>query len=144
VRANFQLTSGDFNNYTLILRADKPYALGEGWQLALRVDAPFVDNNVPSLDNPSVEYRAGFGNLLVQGLLIKAIDQRQAFGFGAQVIAPTASQDQFGSKNVQIVPTLGYSYSLPEIMSLSKVFDVGTRENRSRYMMFPDLFSSVI
>ena len=30
------------------------------------------------------------------------------------------------------------------MMSLSKVFDVGTRENRSRYMMFPDLFSSVI
>jgi len=29
-------------------------------------------------------------------------------------------------------------------VSLSKVFDVGTRENRSRYMMFPDLFSSVI
>lgn len=29
-------------------------------------------------------------------------------------------------------------------LSLSKVFDVGTRENRSRYMMFPDLFSSVI
>ena len=32
----------------------------------------------------------------------------------------------------------------PEGVSLSKVFDVGTRENRSRYMMFPDLFSSVI
>jgi hypothetical protein len=57
---------------------------------------------------------------------------------------PSTHSKRRRGKNVQIVPTLGYRCSLPEIMSLSKVFDVGTRENRSRYMMFPDLFSSVI
>jgi hypothetical protein len=115
LRANFQLTPGDRDSYTFIVRADKPYALGDGWKLGLRFDAPTIYNNIPSSDNPGGDFRLGFGNVLGQAILIKAIDQRQAFGFGGQIIVPTATAPQFGSSSVQLVPTIGYRYGLPEI-----------------------------
>ena len=114
-RLNFQVTPTERNSTTFILRADKPYVLGDGWTLALRADAPSIYNNVPSSSNPNGAYGAGFGDALAQALLIKAIDKRQAFGFGAQVIAPTATSDQFGSQSLRFLPTAGYRYSLPEI-----------------------------
>ncbi|MEQ1576182.1 MAG: transporter, partial [Hyphomicrobium sp.] len=100
---------------TLILRYDKPLNLGDGWQLGLRIDAPFVYNDVPSLDNPTGSWEFGYGDTLTQALLIKSIDKRQAVGFGAQLIMPTAAEDQFGSGRWRVVPTFGYRYALPEI-----------------------------
>jgi hypothetical protein len=105
LRAGYQRTPTQRDSGTFVLRADKPYSLGEGWRLGLRFDAPFVFNNVPSPDNPGGGARLGTGDVLGQAILIKSIDKRSAFGFGAQVILPTASQDQFG----------GGKYGLPEI-----------------------------
>ena len=115
LRASYQLTPADRESYVFTLRADKPYALGDGWKLGLRFDAPTVYNNVPSAENLAGAYQLGFGNALAQAILIKAIDKRQAFGFGAQIIAPTSTAPQFGSSYVQFVPTVGYRYGLPEI-----------------------------
>jgi len=115
LRASYQLTPADRDSYVFTLRADKPYALGDGWKLGLRFDAPTVYNNVPSSENLGGAYQLGFGNALAQAILIKAIDKRQAFGFGAQIIVPTATAPQFGSSTVQFVPTVGYRYGLPEI-----------------------------
>lgn len=100
---------------TFIVRYDKPINLGDGWKLGLRLDAPFVYNDVPSLDNPTGSWEFGYGDTLTQALLIKAIDKRQAFGFGAQLIMPSATEDQFGSGRWRVVPTVGYRYALPEI-----------------------------
>jgi hypothetical protein len=115
IRLGYQVTPSERNSTTLILRTDKPYVLGEGWTLALRADAPFIWNNVPSPTNLVGNYRTGFGDALAQVLLIKTLDKREAFGFGAQVIAPTATALQFGNQSAQFIPTAGYRYSLPEI-----------------------------
>jgi hypothetical protein len=115
LRLGYVSSPSDLETTTFILRYDKPIPLGGGWQIGLRFDAPFVYNNVPSLDNPTGDWGFGYGDTLAQALLIKAIDKRQAIGFGTQVIAPTESEDQFGSGRWRVVPTFGYRYALPEI-----------------------------
>ncbi len=116
VRVGYTNVPGDdLNAFTFILRYDKPIVLGDGWTVGLRFDAPFVYNNVPSADNPDGDYEFGYGDTLAQALIIKAIDKRQAVGFGTQLIAPTATEDQFGTGRWRVVPTVGYRYGLPEI-----------------------------
>jgi hypothetical protein len=108
-------SAGQLNKWSLKLRHDAPVQLDDTWKIALRIDLPVAYNNVPSSDNPSGGYRAGYGDTLVQALLIKTIDVRQAFGFGSQLIAPTATQDQFGNPLWRLLPTVGYRYALPDI-----------------------------
>lgn len=115
LRYKYQNLVGDPEQHILTLRADKPIVLAPTWQLALRADLPVVYNNVPSLDNRGGDWEGGLSDVLVQGLLIKAFDQRNAMAVGAQLIFPTASQDQFGTGKYQIVPTAAYRLALPEI-----------------------------
>ena len=115
LRAGYSNLPNGLDVGTFILRYDKPLNLGDGWKLGLRFDAPFVYNDVPSLDNPTGSWELGYGDTLTQALLIKSIDKRQAIGFGAQLIMPTATEDQFGSGKWRVVPTFGYRYALPEI-----------------------------
>jgi hypothetical protein len=149
VRASYQLTPSERNSSTFILRSDKPFVLGDGWTLALRADAPTSYNNIPSSSNPTGAYGWGFSDALAQVLLIKTLDKREAFGFGTQVIVPTATADQFGNQSLRLVPTAGYRYSLPEISPGSFFvfaarydFDVegpSTRKPISNYQFSPTL-----
>lgn len=115
LRYKYQDLAGDRDQHLLTLRADKPIVLAPTWQLALRADLPFIYNDVPSPDNPGGDGDAGLSDFLVQGLLVKAIDQRSAVALGAQLLFPTATQDQFGTGKYQIVPTAAYRLALPEI-----------------------------
>lgn len=107
-----------------LLRYDKPINLGSGWKLGLRFDALFIYSNVASTDNRTGNYATGLGDASLQALLIKSIDTRSAFGFGAAMVAPTATQDQFGTGGWRLIPTTAYRYALPEISPAS--FFVGT------------------
>lgn len=109
LRAGYQRTPGGANSWSFIARADKPFTLGGGWKLSLRADMPFINNTAGN------GYRLGLGDALAQVLFINAIDKRQAFGFGAQIVAPTAGAQQFGTGRYQLIPTIGYRYALPEI-----------------------------
>jgi hypothetical protein len=73
-RYEFEALSGDHDKHTFILRTDKRFVLGNGWQLASRLDMPFVYTDASSADNPSAAWTRGTGDLLLQGLLIKAFD----------------------------------------------------------------------
>ena len=117
-------SAGQLNKWSLTLRHDNPIRLDDIWKIALRIDLPVKYNNVPSADNPSGSYRAGYGDTLLQALLIKTIDARQAFGFGTQLLTPTATQDQFGNPLWRLRPTVGYRYGLPEISDGSFVTPV--------------------
>lgn len=155
LRANFTIpgasggSAGDLRTYSFVARYDRPIILGDGWKVGLRFDVPFVFNNVPSPDNPAGEGRVGYGDTLAQALLIKSIDERQAFGFGTQIIAPTAAEDQFGSGRWRLVPTVGYRYALPEISpgsffaaALRYDFDIagsGDRKHISNLQFAPTL-----
>jgi hypothetical protein len=94
---------------------DRPFVLAPGWSLATRLDFPLFVTDAASADNPDGGYELGIGDLLLQGLLINATTERLALAAGAQLIFPTASQDQMGGGKWRAVPTVGARYSLPEI-----------------------------
>lgn len=107
--------AGQLNSWAMIFRYDRPVVLNKWWKLGLRIDLPVLYNNVPATDNRNGDYGVGYGDTLVQALLIRVIDKRQAFGFGTQLIMPSATGAQFGTGRWRLVPTFGYRYGLPEI-----------------------------
>jgi hypothetical protein len=58
------------------------------------------------------------GDANVQAVIIRNLNQRLAFGFGARLIAPTG-EDALGSGKWQIMPVVGARYVLWEINSSS-------------------------
>jgi hypothetical protein len=103
-----------------------------------RLDLPFVLTNKSSKDNPAGKDTAGFGDVLVQGVLIDEFSERWAAGLGPRLVLPTASQDQFGTGRIQLGPIGGIRYSLPEISDGSFVHlvvrydcDIGGQSGRS-------------
>jgi hypothetical protein len=103
------------DSHIFTLRADKPFILSRQWSLATRLDVPLFLTNGLSEDNPTGAYKFGLGDLLVQGLLINAPTERFAWAVGAQLIFPTAFEDEMGGGKWRIVPTTGARYNLPEI-----------------------------
>jgi hypothetical protein len=97
------------------LRADNPFVLSQHWQLAARLDLPLFLTDALSHDNPMGDNEFGAGDLLVQGLLIYALDQRWAVAGGVQFIFPTASQEQLGGGKYCLVPTGAFRLALPEV-----------------------------
>src|SRR5262245_28350306 len=117
LRAQYQNLPPDDNDSMFIFtpRVDKPFVLAPGWTLATRIDVPLILTNAFSADNLDGEYEFGIDDLLAQGLLINAPSRRFAWAVGAQVIFPTAQEDQFGAGKWCVVPTVGARYALPEI-----------------------------
>ena len=103
------------SGYIITLRVDKPFRLGEAWSLATRLDLPFVVTDIISVDNPNGDYKFGLGDVLVQGLFINTLTQRFAWGFGTQLMFPTASEDQMGFGKYQALPTAVFRVTTPEI-----------------------------
>jgi hypothetical protein len=107
--------SDNDNGYITTLRVDKPFRLGKAWSLATRLDLPFFVTDAMSTDNPNGNCKFGLGDVLVQGLFINTLTQRFAWGFGAQLIFPTATQEQMGSGKYQVLPTAVFRVTTPEI-----------------------------
>ena len=111
-RYEYEALSGNRDEHIFTPRVDHRLVLGHGWQLASRLDMPFVYTDVSSADNPNGAWTLGTGDLLVQGLMVKHFDQWHAAALGARFEFPTASQDQFGTGRYQLEPTVAYRYSL--------------------------------
>jgi hypothetical protein len=118
--------SDNDNGYITTLRVDKPFRLGNAWSLVTRFDLPFFLTDAVSTDNPNGNYEFGLGDVLAQGVLINRLTERFAWGFGAQLIFPTATQDQMGSGKYQVLPTAVFRVTTPEIMKGSW-FALGVR-----------------
>jgi Putative MetA-pathway of phenol degradation len=103
---------------TLNLRMDHSWDLAPQWILALRTDLPLLAKNPISSSNPDGDYLRGVGDADVQAAIIRNLNQRLAFGFGARLIAPTG-EDALGSGKWQIMPVVGARYALWEINSSS-------------------------
>ncbi|MGZ5872142.1 MAG: hypothetical protein ACXWKP_08525 [Bradyrhizobium sp.] len=88
------------------------------WILALRSDLPVLAKNPISSSNPDGDYLRGVGDSDVQAAIIRNLNQRLAFGFGARLIVPSGG-DTFGSGKWQIMPIVGARYALWEINSSS-------------------------
>jgi hypothetical protein len=106
---------------TFTLRADTPFKIGGGWQVSTRIDLPFQANNKPGPENPTGGHELGIGDTLAQVVLITPKFGKWAFGGGARIVIPTASEDRFGNGKWQLVPTFGAERQIPEISVGSSV-----------------------
>jgi len=138
IRYKYQQTTGDFDTSLTTFRLDAPFRLKDGWQLSTRFDLPLVRSDVPSWDNPNGDYETGAGDILSQFLFIAPPQGRWAYGFGAQMIFPAASQDQMGTGKYQLLPTVGgiyYPESMPKGsfvgMLVRDGFDIAGQDDRA-------------
>lgn len=115
LRAGYQENEDGSGTQTFILRHDRPVALANGDQLALRIDLPFVANDFVTRDNPEGENDIGFGDVLMQALYIHPVNRDEAFGIGSQLIVPTAGEIGFGGGKWRMVPLAGYRWAINSI-----------------------------
>jgi outer membrane putative beta-barrel porin/alpha-amylase len=131
VRFLYQNTNKPNNDsYIIKLRGERPLDLGKGWKLGTRLDLPFYVTNVMSEDNPAGNYQLGLGDVLIQGLIINSPTPRFSWTLGSQFIFPTATKEEMGSGQYQILPTAGARYLLPEIshgswFTMALRYDIG-------------------
>jgi hypothetical protein len=91
-----------------------PFRIAPQWELAFRIEVPFVSTNPVTPDNPSGQVISGFGNVLTQGWLVYEINPRWAIAAGAQAIAPT-STNGVASDNWEEVTGEVVRVMLPEV-----------------------------
>jgi hypothetical protein len=115
LRLKYQDNPGGRDAELLTLRADKPFVLAGGWKVSTRADLPFVRNNAISADNIDGDHEIGFGDVLLQALVITPPHGKAGFAFGTQLILPTGTKDQFTSGKWQLGPTVAAVYQLPEV-----------------------------
>jgi len=96
------------------LRATGRIQLDADWKLSLLAQAPVVNKTTTSAGTSSSDEDFGIGDAAFQAVLIRTLNERWAFGFGARLVAPTA-EDNLGSGKWQIMPGFGIRYSLPEL-----------------------------
>ncbi|HEY4076033.1 MAG TPA: hypothetical protein VGM26_03780 [Rhizomicrobium sp.] len=115
LRPHFQdnNTSGYSSRTSLVFRANVQWDLEGNWRLAARADYPLTWANAAN-DGMTGPRQPGRGNALVSGYAADIIDDRWAFAFGAQIVAP-ASDGAFGNGNWNWVPLLAARYMLPEL-----------------------------
>jgi hypothetical protein len=88
--------------------------LPSGWRLGMYVQIPAVATWTTSASTPGEQFKDGIGNFIYQAALSHAIDDRWAYGFGARLVAASASDD-VGNQRWQIMPGAGVRAMLPEI-----------------------------
>lgn len=115
IRTGYSEAEDGSGSQTFILRHDRPLALENGDQIGLRLDLPFVANDLVTPDNVTGKNDIGFGDILFQALYIHPVSKSEAFGFGSQVIIPTAAEIGFGGGKWRLVPLVGYRWATPSI-----------------------------
>jgi hypothetical protein len=83
-------TTKQVDTNTPFVRMEEPFRIAPQWELAFRVEVPFVWTNPVTPENPDGQVISGFGNVLTQGWLVYEINPRWAIAAGAQAIAPTS------------------------------------------------------
>jgi len=141
IRQKYQALAASRSSFITTFRVDKPVVLDQnGWVLSLRADLPFVINNVRSFDNPESKYQIGSSDFLNQFIIIAPQGKKSwTYGFGSQIIWPTAAADQMGSGRYQIAPLVGAKMDLKAIspgsftyLLLRDHIDLGGQSYRSK------------
>lgn len=117
-----QITGGT-DSFTTTLRLDVPVPLDQGKSglFYYRMDVPLTASDAAGRDNPSGDtYEFGFGDFLTQFIYVPPFEVSEdlpwdAFGFGAQLLWPTASKSILGSEKYQVAPLIGAKWNLPQI-----------------------------
>lgn len=122
LRGEAQKLNGDATAYIATFRFDQPVPLGEKGQdgiMLVRMDLPLVYSDLPRRDNSNGNYKFGAGDLLSQIIYVPPTHVSEdlpwdAFGFGAQLIWPTASKDSMGTEQYLAQPLFAAKFNLPE------------------------------
>src|SRR5215471_8390131 len=103
-------TTTTTDTITLYMQPQGIFDLGSGWGLSWLAQVPVAWKSTPgSGSNPSSR-DFGPGDIELEAVFIRAIDERWAFGFGARLITPSA-EDRLGNGKWQILPGFGIRYS---------------------------------
>jgi hypothetical protein len=86
------------------------------WKLSLLAQANLQDKSTVTEGMPGSQEDFGLGDSVAQAVLIHSLSDRMAFGVGARLLAPTASDD-IGSGKWEIMPGFGVRYTFTEISS---------------------------
>lgn len=129
--------NGHDSMHIATLRADKPFVISSEWLIATRIDLPFMFTNIPNRnDNPYGKTHFGMSDALAQALLVHVPNKTFAWAAGAQMIFPTASEEQMGTGKYRVVPTAGVRLGTDNILkgswlALVARWDRSFAENRS-------------
>ncbi|MGP8232290.1 MAG: transporter [Methylovirgula sp.] len=96
-----------------ILQYNSKLDLNAAWKLGMQLQVPFVEKSTVTFGQPGTESASGLGDALFQAALIRAMDERWAYGFGARLVAPPVSE-ALGTDRWQIMPAAGIRYSFLE------------------------------
>ena len=106
-------TSTQTDEQTLTLRRDGAAKLTGGWKFGWLAELPLVAQTIVAPDGVQ---SLGTGDIVVQGILSRPINDRWAYGFGARLLPPTAQED-LGTGRWQVMPGVGVRYSFLEFGS---------------------------
>ena len=98
----------DAHEQLYILRAVENLQPSEDLSIALRLDLPSV---IVDEDGPT---HSGFGDILLEGLVIENINKHWRHACGIRTIIPSGSREETGGEKWDIAPVLGWSVDTPE------------------------------
>lgn len=99
-----------------ILRGTSRIRLDPDWKLSLLAQTELENKTTVTQGEPEAQEEFGLGNSVLQAILIRNLSESEAFGFGARLVAPTASDD-IGNGKWQIMPGFGFRYTFTELSS---------------------------
>jgi hypothetical protein len=114
-RRNSGVTTKTERTY-LYLRPSGVFDLESPWAVSWFAQLPILWKTTNMAGSPDSSEASGIGDIQLQAALIRPIDERWAYGFGANLVAPSA-EDSLGSGKWQIRPILGFRYSFLEFGS---------------------------
>ncbi len=97
-----------------ILRGTSRIELDSDWKLSLLAQTELENKTTFTQGDPEAQDEFGLGNSVFQAVVIRTLSEREAFGFGARLVAPTAS-DHIGNGKWQIMPGFGFRYTFTEL-----------------------------
>jgi len=105
-------TSTKTNRITLYLRAEGIVDIKSAWGLSWFAQLPLRHKSTEMSDGTH-STDSGIGDIELQGVLFREIDERWAYGFGLDLVTPSG-EDMLGSGKWQLRPIVGIRYSLLE------------------------------
>lgn len=99
-----------------IARITNRIQINPDWKLSLLAQTDLEDKRTSTEGTPGSEEAFGLGNSILQAVLIQSLSDRLAYGFGARLVAPTASDD-IGNGKWEIMPGFGVRYTFTELSS---------------------------
>jgi hypothetical protein len=104
-------TTSKTNRRTLFLRAEGVIDIKSVWGVAWLAQLPLVHKSTTESGTTNRDF--GVGDIQLQAELFRPIDARWAYGFGLNLVTPSAG-DSLGSGKWQMRPIVGLRYSFLE------------------------------